>query len=41
MGREYDIPDEEIARRAYENWESGGRPQGDGTQIGTPSWQNT
>lgn len=32
MGRECDVPTEEIARRAYEIWESRGRPAGDGTQ---------
>ena len=27
-----DVPQEEIARRAYELWESRGRPAGDGTE---------
>jgi hypothetical protein len=31
MGRECEVPTEEIARRAYEIWESRGRPTGDGS----------
>ena len=27
-----DVPQEEIARRAYELWEARGRPAGDGTE---------
>lgn len=33
MGRIHcQVPDEEIARRAYEIWESRGRPQSNGTE---------
>jgi hypothetical protein len=33
MGRTYaEVPTEDIARRAYELWESRGRPQGNGTE---------
>jgi hypothetical protein len=33
--RSCDIPEEEIARRAYELWQSRGCPEGDGTE----DWQ--